>query len=139
MKELDSVLQAFERRSSKTLEELAGLVRIPSVSAPGFDPGELDRTAEAIALLAQDAGLESVEVLRVADAPPYVVAEWMGAGDTAPIVLLYAHYDVQPPGRPEHWLSPPFEPTQRDDARLYGRGVVDDKAGVVLHLAAVRA
>jgi acetylornithine deacetylase/succinyl-diaminopimelate desuccinylase-like protein len=54
-------------------------------------------------------------------------------------VLFYAHHDVQPPGRLERWRTPPFDPARGADGRLYGRGVVDDKAGVVLQVAALRA
>lgn len=80
-----------------------------------------------------------MEVLRVEGAHPYVIAEWLDAGPDAPTALIYAHHDVQPPGRPEHWQTPAFEPTRREDGRLYGRGVVDDKAGILLHVAALRA
>jgi acetylornithine deacetylase/succinyl-diaminopimelate desuccinylase-like protein len=135
----NAALTALEAGFERTLAELVDLSRIPGVSAAGFDSVELERSAEAVAELLRAAGLDRVEVLRVGEAHPYVVAEWLGAGPSAPTALIYAHHDVQPPGRAAYWKSPPFEPTLREDGRLYGRGVVDDKAGFMLHLAAVRA
>jgi acetylornithine deacetylase/succinyl-diaminopimelate desuccinylase-like protein len=135
----EAALGFLEQQFERTLEELAELTRIPGISAPGFESGEVARSATAVARLLEAAGLSRVEILRVADAHPYVVGEWMGAGADAPTVLLYAHHDVQPPGRLDCWKSPPFEPTLRDDGRLYGRGIVDDKAGVLVQAAAIRA
>ena len=135
----EGVIEALDRRFEATVEELLELARIPGVSAPGFDPNEVDRSARKVAELLADAGLDRVEVLRQGDAHPYVVGEWLGAGPDAPTAIVYAHHDVQPPGRLDRWETPAFEPTLRGDGRLYGRGVVDDKAAVLLHLAALRA
>jgi acetylornithine deacetylase/succinyl-diaminopimelate desuccinylase-like protein len=117
--------------------DLEALVRIPSVSAPAFDASEVERSAEVVAGLLRDAGMPEVEILRVAGGAPAVVAR-RPAPAGAPTVLLYAHHDVQPPGDPALWDSPAFEPVERD-GRLYGRGAADDKAGVAVHLAALRA
>ncbi len=133
------MIDALERRLDDALEELVELSRIPGVSAAGFDPEHLERSAERVAVGLENAGLEKVEILRVDGAHPYVVGEWMHAGPDAPTALVYAHHDVQPPGRLDHWVTPPFEPTLRSDGRLYGRGVVDDKAAIALHAAAIRA
>ncbi|MCP4002930.1 MAG: M20/M25/M40 family metallo-hydrolase [bacterium] len=137
--ERSAVLDALESGFERTLEGLCELSRIPGVSAAGFDRREVERSAAQVADLLSDAGLENAEVLSVGDSHPYAIADWLHAGAGAPTVLIYAHHDVQPPGRPERWLTPAFEPTLRDDGRLYGRGVVDDKAGLMLHLAALRA
>ncbi len=133
------VLTALDADFEASVQELVTLARIPSVSAAGFPPKEVERSAEAVAALLEGARLDGVEVLRIAGAHPYVVAEWLGAGEHAPTALIYAHHDVQPPGRLDHWRTPAFEPTRAGDGRLYGRGVVDDKAGVVLYVAALRA
>ena len=124
-----SILDSIDRRFDVTIEELIDLARIPSVSAAGFDPVEVERSAEHVAELFSDVGLRCVEILRIEGAHPYVTAEWLDAGPDAPTALIYAHHDVQPPGRLEHWQTPAFEPTRQADGRLYGRGVVDDKAG----------
>ena len=139
MSQRDEVLAAVGERSEQSLAELVEFARIPGVSAAGFDPAQVERSAQHAAGLVSDAGFEHAEVLELDGAHPYVLADWLHAGADAPTVLIYAHHDVQPPGREERWLSPPFEPTRRDDGRLYGRGVVDDKAGLLLHLAAARA
>jgi len=116
----------------KTLVELS---RVPSVSAEGFPPSEVRRSADAVADAMRRSGIEHVEVLEIPEVHPYVYGDWLHRPG-APTILLYGHHDVQPPGRPEKWLSPAFEPTERK-GRLYGRGTADDKAGVMAHVAAV--
>src|SRR5215831_21060863 len=116
---------------------LERLVRIPSVSADPAAAAQLRASAGEVATLLREAGLPQVGVLTVDGGQPAVLAR-RPAPPGAPTVLLYAHHDVQPPGDPAGWDSDPFEPAERD-GRLYGRGTADDKAGVAVHLAALRA
>jgi acetylornithine deacetylase/succinyl-diaminopimelate desuccinylase-like protein len=125
--------QGFEH-AKRTLLDLA---RIPGVSAPGFPAEEVRRSALAFADVLRETGLENVEVLEIRGVHPYVYGDWLNKPG-APTLVLYGHHDVVPPGRPERWASPPFEPAERR-GRLYGRGTADDKGGILVHVAAVAA
>ncbi len=116
--------------------DLEDLVRIPSVSLASFDAAQVENSAQRVAQLLRDAGAQA-EVVRIGEGHPAVIGSVDGPAG-APTILLYAHHDVQPPGPDSDWQSPPFEPTERD-GRLYGRGSADDKAGVMAHVAALRA
>ncbi|UWF76758.1 MULTISPECIES: dipeptidase [Microbacterium] len=126
------------------LSDLGALVRIPGIAWPAFDQAQLERSADAVAELARGTGVfDDVRVLRAAIddtdelGQPAVLAT-RAARNGRPTILLYAHHDVQPPGDDALWETPPFEPTVRD-GRLYGRGAADDKAGIMAHIAALRA
>ena len=141
---MEAVRAAVDAGFPSTVADLARLVRIPSVSWPAFDAAHVAASADAVAELLRGTGVfELVDVRRalVEDGSehgqPAVVAHRPARNDR-PTVLLYAHHDVQPPGKDEDWETPPFEPTQRGD-RLHGRGAADDKAGVMAHVGAIRA
>ncbi len=116
-------------------DQLVRLSRVPGVSAEPAPSAALVRSAATTAAVMREAGIENVQVLELPGVHPYVYGDWLKKPG-APTLLLYGHHDVQPEGRHEKWISPPYEPTVRD-GRLYGRGTADDKAGVMTHVAAV--
>jgi acetylornithine deacetylase/succinyl-diaminopimelate desuccinylase-like protein len=136
--------RAVDEGMPAAIADLGALVRIPSVSWSAFDPSHVAASADAVAALLSDLGV--FDTVRVSQAPigesgelgqPAVLAT-RAAKNGRPTILLYAHHDVQPEGAHTSWESAPFEPTVRGD-RLYGRGAADDKAGVMTHVAAIRA
>jgi acetylornithine deacetylase/succinyl-diaminopimelate desuccinylase-like protein len=132
-----AALRAIDAQFAATTQTLVDLARIPGVSAAGFPPEEVRRSAQAFAELLGRTGLENVQLLEIPGVHPYVYADWIRRPG-APTLMLYGHHDVVPPGRLERWTSPPFEPVERK-GRLYGRGTADDKGGILVHVAAVAA
>lgn len=131
-------LRATVAADMPRLSQLLGdLVRLPSVSAPGYDQAPVRQAAEIIVGMLDEAGYRNAQLLDIEGGNPAVFAE-IPASEGAPTLLLYAHYDVQPPGPAHEWETDPFEPVVRD-GRLYGRGSADDKGGLVMHLGAVAA
>jgi acetylornithine deacetylase/succinyl-diaminopimelate desuccinylase-like protein len=128
---------AVEREMPGVRADLERLVRIPGIAFTGYDFSHVERSAEAVAELLRGTGLPDVRVVRTGTGQPAVIGR-RPAPAGAPTVLLYAHHDVQPPGDLSQWHSEPFEPVERD-GRLYARGAADDKAGVMAHVAALRA
>ena len=138
----DRLTQQVEEQFDAELARLRDLVAIPSVAWESFDLSQVERSALKVQELALEAGFEQVEILRASygqgkEGMPAVVAQ-KPAAEGYPTFLLYAHHDVQPAGDPALWETEPFEATRVGD-RLFGRGTADDKAGIMVHLAAVRA
>ena len=131
--DLDSYLSTNDARIRR---ELFDFLRIPSVSARAEHDADTARAAEWTAASLRAAGLEAT--VHSTPGHPVVIGEWRGAGPTAPTVLVYGHYDVQPAEPLELWTSPAFEPTVRD-GKLFARGSVDDKGQLFLHIKAIEA
>lgn len=136
-----SLHSALDSIFAEVQADLAHLVSLPSIAWPAFDQAHVAASADAVAALARKAGFAEVEILTAAkpdgtEGSPAVVAR-TPAPEGAPTVVLYAHHDVQPVGDEGLWRTPPFEATEVGD-RIYGRGAADDKAGILVHLTAMR-
>jgi len=136
MSAIDPALVRYcDAHQAEFLEELARWVAIPSISADPQRAGDVRRCCERIVERMRAIGLDA-KVLETAG-NPLAYGEWLGAPGK-PTALIYGHYDVQPVDPVELWRTPPFEATVRD-GNVYGRGTVDDKGQVLMHLAAIEA
>jgi acetylornithine deacetylase/succinyl-diaminopimelate desuccinylase-like protein len=118
------------------LDELKVWIANPSISANPAHHDDVRRSAEAVVARMKKAGLTETEVLET-DGLPVAYGSWLHAPG-APTILIYGHHDVQPADPEELWTTPPFTGTVRD-GKIYGRGAVDDKGQVLMHLAAIEA
>ena len=128
---------AYARENQQRfLHELKDLLRIPSVSTTPEHKNDVQRAAQFVAKDLERIGMENVELIQ-GKGHPLIYADWLHAPGK-PTVLCYAHYDVQPPDPLDEWISPPFEPTERNN-NIYARGAVDDKGQLWLELKAVES
>jgi acetylornithine deacetylase/succinyl-diaminopimelate desuccinylase-like protein len=118
------------------LGELKSLLRIPSISTLPEHTGDCRRAAEVVRAELARIGMENVRMIET-QGQPLVYADWLHA-QGKPTVLCYGHYDVQPPDPLEEWITPPFEPTERN-GNLYARGAVDDKGQVWAQVKALES
>jgi acetylornithine deacetylase/succinyl-diaminopimelate desuccinylase-like protein len=118
------------------LNELKDLLRIPSISTLDEHKSDVQKAADFVAAELRRIGLENVESIPT-KGHPLVYAEWLHAPGK-PTVLMYAHYDVQPPDPLNEWISPPFEPAERNQ-NVYARGAVDDKGQLWMEVKALES
>lgn len=128
------VLQYLQANKDRFLKELFALLRIPSVSADSRHQQDVLAAAEYLKRSLQELGMEKAQLLETTGFP-VVYAEKI-VDPAAPTVMIYGHYDVQPPDPLDEWQSDPFEPQIRDE-KIYARGACDDKGQLYMHVKAV--
>src|SRR6201985_1002639 len=133
---MPSALEFARSQQARFLEELKALLRIPSISTLPEHAGDVRRAAESLSRELERIGLEHVRVIETSG-HPLVYGDWLHAAGK-PTCLAYGHYDVQPPDPLDEWISPPFEPTERNGT-LYAPGAVDDKGQLVSQVKALEA
>jgi acetylornithine deacetylase/succinyl-diaminopimelate desuccinylase-like protein len=133
---MNPTFEYIDQNADRYLKELSELLSIPSVSTDPQHAQDILRCAEWLADHMCNIGLENVQIMQTCG-HPVVYADWLGAPGK-PTVLVYGHYDVQPPEPLEKWTSPPFEATVRGQD-LFARGASDDKGQTFIHFKAVEA
>jgi acetylornithine deacetylase/succinyl-diaminopimelate desuccinylase-like protein len=133
----ESAIEWARTHQDSALDDLKAILRIPSISTlPEYTP-EIARAANWFTDILRDLGCESVKAIET-NGHPVVYAEWLKADPRLPTILVYGHYDVQPPEPLEEWESEPFDPQVRGE-NLYARGASDMKGQIVAFLKAVEA
>ena len=130
---MQKINEYVEQHKERFLDELFQLLRFPSVSADPKYKGDVEQAADFVAQKLRDAGADQVEVCQTAGYP--IVYGEKIVDTSKPTVLVYGHYDVQPPDPLELWETPAFEPAIRD-GKIYARGSADDKGQFYMHVKA---
>jgi acetylornithine deacetylase/succinyl-diaminopimelate desuccinylase-like protein len=131
---MEAIKNYVDANQERFLEELKEWLRIPSISADSQYKGEVEKAADWLVEKCKSLGMDRVEKFST-PGHPIVFAEKM-VDENRPTVLVYGHYDVQPPDPMNLWDSPPFEPVVKD-GKIYARGACDDKGQVYMHVKAV--
>ena len=136
---MQNINSYINQHKQRFLDELIALLKIPSISADSAFKADVLNTAEAIKTSLKDAGCEHVEICET-DGYPIVYGEKI-IDKNLPTVLVYGHYDVQPPDPLDLWNSPPFEPVIQStelhpEGAIFGRGACDDKGQFYMHIKA---
>ncbi len=134
---MQPVISYLNKHQGRFVDELKSCVRIPSVSSQSKRKHEVKRCAEFLKKEFLRIGFHTAEI-QPTQGHPVVFAQWKHPDPGKPTVLIYGHYDVQPEDPVHEWKTPPFEPTVRGN-ELFGRGVIDDKGQVYIHLKALEA
>jgi acetylornithine deacetylase/succinyl-diaminopimelate desuccinylase-like protein len=130
---MQDIRRYVSENKQRFLDELFELLRFPSVSADPKFKADMLKTAEYVADKLKSAGADTVEICATAGYP--IVYGEKIIDNSLPTVLVYGHYDVQPPDPLNLWHTPPFEPTIRDE-KIYARGSCDDKGQFYMHVKA---
>ncbi|MEW5297696.1 MAG: hypothetical protein WDW36_000883 [Sanguina aurantia] len=134
----EALVGHFSKHAARYARDLAELVAIPSVSALPEHFADILKAAEWVSRRLHEAGLRNASILPTEGPHPVVYAEWLEAGPDVPTVLIYGHYDVQPVDPLQEWRTPPFQAVVDGDF-VSGRGVDDDKGGLLQPIHAVEA
>ncbi len=133
--DIKTALKHLKKEQKKYLLDLKKLCKIPSISFPQYPQEHMNTAATFLENELKKTGIENSRLIKIKGSPAYVYGDFIKNKDL-PTVLLYAHYDVQPPMRKEIWNSNPFGPIEKN-GRIWGRGTADDKGGVIIHLATI--
>ena len=137
MGDVEQVQAAAAAMMPTIKEELDQMVGVASVAFPGYPPEPVHQMAETVLGLFKAVGIENAALQEVPTGYPPIYGT-LGGPAGSPTVMLYAHYDVQPAPPEQGWTSDPWNPTKKDDGRVYGRGAADDKGGLAIHLGTLR-
>lgn len=128
-----------KNNQDRFLDEYIHLLKIRTISTQAAHAQDVADAAEWLKAMMLDIGMTSAEVILMPEGRcPLVLGEWNGAGEDAPTILIYCHYDVQPAEVADGWDTDPFEPTIKD-GRLFCRGAVDSKLHVMSNMKAIEA
>jgi acetylornithine deacetylase/succinyl-diaminopimelate desuccinylase-like protein len=134
---MDNILNFISDNESRYLDELVQFLRIPSISSSSTNKNDMIQAAEWLRDNIIESGVTETEIIPT-EGHPIVYAEWLHAGPTAPTLLVYGHYDVQPVDPLNLWDSPPFEPVIKNN-KIWARGCADDKGQLLTHVKSVEA